>query len=324
MSNQMTLTLMIVVAIGVYIAIIALLPKRFSNRSSQHLKSAMQRLREQNQINASALERNDGVLGKNLEDNIFVKAYSSLPFVSEELGFIERAGLMPYFDRVVMVGLALMIGLFIITSKYGMLSLIIAPSVTLFAMYMFISMRAKKRRKHFLDLFPDALDIIVRSVKAGYPINNSIAMVADSMPPEIGKEYTRIVNEASYGYTLTEAVERFAERVDQPDVNFFSVVVGVQQETGGNLSEILSNLSALIRQRKHLRLKVLALSAEGRMTVWVLVGIAFFMVLIVHLFQPTHFKPLLETSAGHTVMMSIGGIFICTFFIIRKIINFKI
>jgi tight adherence protein B len=149
-------------------------------------------------------------------------------------------------------------------------------------------------------------------------------MVADSMPPEIAKEYTRIVSEASFGYTLAEAVQRFADRIQQPDVNFFSVVIGVQQETGGNLSEVLGNLSTVIRQRKHLRHKIKALSSEGKATVVILVGIAIFMVLTVKFVSPTHFKPLLETPAGHTVMMVIGSIFASTFFIIRRIINFRI
>lgn len=323
MSNQLVLALVTLFAISIYLVFVFLLPKKYTQHTSQRMKTVMQRLAEQREV-AATYEIKDLAQPKKIEDNFLVKAYLSLPFVSGEMAVIEQAGLMEHFDRVILAGIALLVVLFIATYPLGMFSLLIAPLTTYIVMYVFVAKRAKKRHRQFLDSFPDALDIIVRSVRAGYPINNAIAMVADTMPPEVGEEYMRIVNESSYGYTLAEAVNRFAERINQSDVSFFSVVVSVQQETGGNLAEILGNLSSLIRQRKHLRLKVKALSAEGRMTVIVLIGIAIFMVGLVYIFSPTHFKPLLETSAGHTVMTVIGCIFIGTYFVIRRIINFRI
>lgn len=323
MTSQLIIGLIIVTVIAAYIAGVVFFPKIFSPSSRQRTKSIMNRLAEQSAVSevAEGLSADRG--RKMIENNPIVKAYLSLPFVSEELDLIEQAGLMEKFDKVILAGVAILVLLLALTYKLGVLSIAIAPILTFLLIYLFLTRRAKSRRKKFLDLFPDALDIVVRSVKAGYPINTSIAMVADSMPSEIGDEYKRIVNEAAYGYTLSEAVARFAERMNQPDINFFSVVISVQQETGGNLAEVLNNLSSVLRQRKHLRLKVNALSAEGKMTVVILVGIAFFMVTIVQLFSPQHFKPLLETPQGHTVMTVIGCVFASSFYFIRRIINFR-
>jgi tight adherence protein B len=320
MTNELILVLAIIVSIGVYAVVVMFLPKKYTQKQNAHLKSAMQRLESMRGYGVQDADNEH----KNLETNPLVRAFLSLPFISDELVLIEQAGLLEKLDKVVLYSVVLLAIVLVLLSSYGLIALLIAPIITFAIVYFYLRIRVAKRRKRFLDLFPDALDIIVRSVKAGYPINTSIGMVADSMPPEIAKEYTRIVSEASFGYTLSEAVQRFADRIGQPDVNFFSVVIGVQQETGGNLSEILSNLSTVIRQRKHLRLKIKALSSEGKATVAILVGIAIFMVLAVKFVAPQHFNPLLQTQAGHTVMTVIGCIFVCTFFVIRRIINFRI
>ncbi len=320
MTSELILVLAIIVSIGVYAIVITLLPQKYTQKQNAHLKAAMQRLES---LRGPTDETADTGARK-VEENPLVRAFLSLPFISDELNLIEQAGLLGKIDKVLLYSFVLLVLSLLALSSYGLIALLLAPLITFICVYFYLRIRVARRRRQFLDLFPDALDIIVRSVKAGYPINNAIAMVADSMPPEIAKEYLRIVSEASFGYTLSEAVQRFADRIKQPDVNFFAVVIGVQQETGGNLSEVLGNLSTVIRQRKHLRLKIKALSSEGKATVVILVGIAIFMVLAVKFTAPNHFKPLLETPAGHTVMMVISAIFVSTFFIIRRIINFRI
>ena len=247
-----------------------------------------------------------------------------LPKSEAILNFIDRAGFIEKLDTVILVSILLLVTMAIMLSALGVLGIAIALLATFFIIYMFLKSRIRKRRQRFLAMLPDALDIIVRSVKSGYPINAAIGMVAESLPQDVGIEFLRIMNEASYGYTLGEAVERFAQRMDEPDVSFFSVVVNLQQETGGNLAEILSNLSNVIRQRQQLRLKIRALSAEGRITVVILVGIAACMVAAVQFFAPGHFDRLFSTSAGHSVMIATSTCFGLAFLTIRKIINFKI
>lgn len=320
MSSTVVLLIAMIVCITAYLLVISLMPKS----NNKYLKSAMERLEEQkdffekSQVDLKHKRRSD------IENNLFVRAYTELPYIGKNLDMIEQAGLVDSIDRLMMAGVGLIVVLMLLMSNLGLVSIILAPVLSFFIMYMFVKIKADKRRKRFLDLFPDALDIIIRSVKAGYPINTAIGMVADSMPAEIGYEYIRVMNETSYGYSLSEAVNRFAERLDEPDVAFFSVVIGVQQETGGNLAEVLGNLSNVIRQRKHLRLKINSLSAEGRITVRILIGIAFFMVLAVYLTAPQHFDPLLNTSLGHSVLGGVVVAFIIANIFIRRIINFRI
>src|SRR5690606_14615764 len=142
----------------------------------------------------------------------------------------------------------------ILFAPLGIFGALLAVILTLGGIRFYLKNVIKKRKENFLKMLPDALDISIRSVRDGYPIVPAIGMVADSLPPEIGAEYLRIMQEASYGYTLGEAVSRFADRMQDPDVSFFSVVVNLQQETGGNLAEVLSNLSYVIRQRQQLKL----------------------------------------------------------------------
>ena len=325
MMTQLALPLAIFIGISCYLIIILLLPKELLRAKTQHLKLAMQRLEEQQKRLHSARPSNPAESANKLsEDNVLVRALLVLPGSEHIISFVEDAGLINRLDRLVLVVFVMLVILSVLLAGFGVLGIFVAIIITFTLVYMFLKSRIKKRRQLFINMLPDALDIIVRSVKAGYPINAAIGMVADSLPPEIGAEYLRIMHEASYGYSLGEAVTRFAERMKESDVSFFAVVVNLQQETGGNLAEVLGNLSDVIRQRQQLKLKVRALSAEGRMTVVILVGIACFMVITVNLMAPGHFDRLFTTSAGNTVMTAVGSAFALAFIVIRKIINFRV
>ena len=325
MMEQLALPLIIAIGILCYIAIILVLPKSVTQGRSQHFRMAMQRLEEQQKrIKAARPSEKVDSLRSNMEDNALIRAFLVVPGAEHALSAVEQAGMIGKLDKLVFVGIIIFLALCLFLGGLGPLGIILAGIASYFVMCVYIKQRIKKRRQLFLNLLPDALEIIVRSIKSGYPINSAIGMVADSLPAEVGEEYLRIVHEASFGYSFAEAITRFAERMDEPDVSFFAVVVNIQQETGGNLSEVLTNLSRVIRQRQQLKLKIRALSAEGRITVWILVGIAASMIGIVQLMTPGHFEPLVGTSAGHTVIIAVGCAFFSAFLAIKKIINFKI
>lgn len=325
MMAQYAFPIAVVIALLCYLLIVLLLPKQALQGRTQHLRSAMQRLEEQ-QKRMSAMRPAETMkpIRSNLEHHLIVKGFLAIPGSSHAVNYIERAGMVESLDKIVCWTLGLWVVFVVLLKDFGALSVLVGAIAALFVVYMYLKMRIKKRRKLFLSMLPDALDIIVRSIKSGYPINAAIGMVADSLPPEVGAEYVRVMNEASYGYSLGEAVSRFADRMQEPDVSFFSVVVNLQQETGGNLTETLGNLSSIIRQRQQLRLKIRALSAEGRATVWILVGIAISMVAVVQFMSPGHFDKLFTTDAGHTIMISVASAFFCAFLFIKRIINFRI
>lgn len=184
--------------------------------------------------------------------------------------------------------------------------------------------RIEKRNQQFLDVFPDAMDMIVRSVRAGHPLSASLRMIAENIDPPVSTEFKQVIDEISYGRTLAEALARMAERIDQPDLNYFVVVLSVQQETGGNLSEVLSNLSEIIRKRKMLRLKIRALTAEARATGWVLGIMPVLVFGILYWMSPGYLMPLIERPLGNAILMSAIGLVMVGAWVVQRMIQVKV
>ncbi len=130
----------------------------------------------------------------------------------------------------------------------------------------FISMVAERRRKKLQAQFPEALDVFVRSLRAGHPVTGALELLTREMEDPIGSEFGLISDEISYGAELRQAMSDMAERWDIEDLRIFVVTLSIQAETGGNLAEVVENLARVIRERAGLLLKVRALSSEGRMT----------------------------------------------------------
>jgi tight adherence protein B len=166
--------------------------------------------------------------------------------------------------------------------------------------------------------------MIVRSVKSGHPLNAAMRMIADNMESPIREEFRQVINEVSYGRPLVEALKRMSQRIDEPDVNFFVVVLSVQQETGGNLAEILSNLSHVIRGRKKLKQKIRALTSEGRATSWILGALPIVQFLAVYFTSPSYLQPLFTTFIGNIVFGVALGLIFLALWIVRQMIDVDI
>lgn len=138
---------------------------------------------------------------------------------------------------------------------------------------MVIGRLADKRRRRMESQFPVALDIFVRGLRSGHPIPSALNLLIEEMDDPVGTEFGIVSDEVAFGFGLREALERMAARWNLPDIHMFVVSVSVQMETGGNLAEILENLSKVIRERASMYMKVRALSSEGRMTAWVLTAL---------------------------------------------------
>lgn len=186
-----------------------------------------------------------------------------------------------------------------------------------------LNMVAGKRMKRLASQLPDAMQIACRSLEAGHPVATAIALVAREMPDPIGTEFGMAADEVSYGMSLTNAVQRMAERAGDPDVELFAATVRLQEKTGGNLTELLKALAATIRERQTMRLKVKAASSEGRTSAMILTAAPFIVMLAIHLLRPEFYgdvigKPLIQYSfTGLFIWMFIGNM------VMRKMINFK-
>jgi tight adherence protein B len=182
----------------------------------------------------------------------------------------------------------------------------------------------KRRKEKFAGQFPEAIDIIVRSLRAGHPVPVAIGMVARELPDPVGSEFGLVADEITYGSDLEAAMRNMLYRVGQEDLPLFVTSVAIQATTGGNLSQILENLSKVIRERFKMRRKVKGLSAEGRVGAWILNLTPMVVFTIVNVISPDFYGEVWNRPA---TQIGLGGAFAWMMvgnLIMRRMINFKI
>ena len=180
----------------------------------------------------------------------------------------------------------------------------------------------KRRFKKFLAEFPGAVDIIIRGVKAGLPIAQCVAIIASESPEPVRSEFRRILESQSIGLSIGEACDRMAESMPVAEANFFTIVVNLQQKSGGNLSEALGNLSRVLRDRKKMRLKVNAMSAEAKASAGIIGALPFAVCGLVYLSSPDYLSLLFTTVTGRIVLAVSGAWMIIGILVMKKMITF--
>jgi tight adherence protein B len=180
-----------------------------------------------------------------------------------------------------------------------------------------------RRQNAFLTEFANAIDVIVRGVKSGLPLNECLNIIARESPDPIAGEFREIVDQQRVGVPLQECFERLMDRVPLAEVRFFGIVIGIQQSAGGNLSEALGNLSGVLRDRKAMQAKVKALSAEAKASAAVLAALPFIVMTLVYLSTPDYIALLWQKKRGNVMIVCSAFWMMCGVLIMRKMINFK-
>jgi tight adherence protein B len=157
-------------------------------------------------------------------------------------------------------------------------------------MFLVLNHIRNRRVSSFAEQLPDVIDIITRGVRAGLPFSSAITLVAREMPDPVAAEFAMLADEIAFGLDLRSALDNLYRRVGQDDLLFLTVAVGIQIQTGGNLGEILSRLSKLMRSRSKMRLKINALSAEGRLSAIALTILPFALFLIINFISPAYYS----------------------------------
>ncbi len=188
---------------------------------------------------------------------------------------------------------------------------------------LFILYRRSLRLRAFVRAFPDALDMMTSSLRAGHALNKAIQMVGLEAPDPIGVEFRKTFEETNLGLPMREALVNLTQRVNSIDLKLFITAVLLQRETGGNLAEILEKISYTIRERFKLMGQIRTYTAQGRMTMWVLGSMPVVFSLIINAINPDYFAPLLESPAGRKLLMAGAIMQILGFLVIRKIIRIK-
>lgn len=187
-----------------------------------------------------------------------------------------------------------------------------------------LQMRANRMRKKMQDQFPVALDVFVRGLRAGHPVAAALDLLTVEMPDPIGSQFGMVVDEVTYGADLRDALQTMAERWDLVDMRMFVVSLSVQRETGGNLAEILENLSQVIRERQSLLLKVRALSSEGRMTAVVLTALPILAFASLIMFNPGFYLDVADDPAFVPGFVSLIILYVVGFVAIQRMVNIKV
>jgi tight adherence protein B len=179
-----------------------------------------------------------------------------------------------------------------------------------------------RREKKFLRALPDAVDVIVRGIKAGLPLFESIKVVAADAPEPLKTEFMTIIETQAIGMPLGEACARLYERMPLPEANFFGIVVAIQQKSGGNLSEALGNLSKVLRDRKKMAEKIQAMSMEAKASAAIIGALPPIVMLLVYLSTPDYISLLWTHPTGRLLLAGCAFWMSCGIFVMKKMINF--
>ena len=180
----------------------------------------------------------------------------------------------------------------------------------------------KRREAKFLTNFPDAVDIIVRGVKAGLPLLESLRIITNDAPEPLKSEFRAIVETQAIGIPLGEACGKLYDRIPVPEANFFAIVVSIQQRAGGNLSEALGNLSRVLRDRKKMKAKIQAMSMEAKASAMIIAALPIAVMTLVYLTSPQYIELLWTHQIGRIMLAACAAWMSIGVFVMRKMINF--
>ncbi|MCA1405827.1 type II secretion system F family protein [Ensifer sp. IC3342] len=261
---------------------------------------------------------------KELEKKQQEKSAKSAPSMKMRLAQANLSMSVPQFYLFSAIfGLFALLLTFVASGK-----LLIAAGVALIAAAglprWIVGFMIKRRCKKFLEEFPNALDVMVRSIKSGLPLNDALRLIASDGQEPVKTEFRRVVESQQVGLAVPEACARMIHNIPLPEVNFFAVVIAIQAQAGGNLSEALGNLSKVLRERKKMKAKVSALSMEAKASACIIGALPVIVATLVYLTSPEYMMILFTDPRGHLIMgvsavwMSIG------IFVMRNMINFDI
>lgn len=204
------------------------------------------------------------------------------------------------------------------------LAFVVAAALTILLPLLYVRRRKEKQRRRMEEQFPVALDVFTRALRAGHPVASAIELLTTEMEDPIGSEFGMVADQVAYGMPLTDALLDMAERWDLQDIRMFVVSISLQSETGGNLAEVLSNLSAVIRDRMSIYMKVRALSSEGRMSGWMLSALPVITIVTFFLINPSFYLDVAQDPIfviGFTLLLVNYALGV---FMIRRMIDLKV
>jgi tight adherence protein B len=239
---------------------------------------------------------------------------------------IEQAGwsITPKTFWTISGGLALSVTLVMVLMQYSLwIALLAGFAAGMGLPRWWMNFRIGARKKAFVKEFANAIDVIVRGVKAGLPLNECLKVIANESSAPVGPEFRILIESMKIGVTLEDALKKMYERMQTPEVNFFQIVLAIQSKTGGNLSEALGNLAAVLRDRKRLHGKIQALSSEAKASALIIGSLPIVVMLLVYLTTPSYITLLFTERLGNVMLLCCAVWMSIGILIMKKMINFK-
>lgn len=188
----------------------------------------------------------------------------------------------------------------------------------------FLGYLCKRRQNVFLNDFADAIDVMVRALKAGLPVSESMKIISTELGAPVGPEFLEVVEGQRIGISIDQGIERMYERMPLSEVNFLAIVMTIQSKTGGNLSEALGNLSRVLRDRKKMKLKIRSVSQEAKSSAAIIGSLPFVIMGALTILNPNYMNPLFETSLGNILLVGSATWMTIGVLVMRKMISFEI
>ncbi len=186
-----------------------------------------------------------------------------------------------------------------------------------------LSYLKRRRINKFVDELPNAMDVIVRGVRAGLPLGDCLRVIANEAREPLRSEFRAIVETQTLGVPLTESVAKLYERVPVAEANFFAIMIAIQQKAGGNLAEAIGNLSKVIRERKKMKGKIAAMSSEAKASAGIIAALPFVVATLTYLTSPNYISLLWTTQAGQIALVGSGMWMMLGILVMKKMINFN-
>jgi len=251
-----------------------------------------------------------------------------LPEFKRLAAMLERSGkplsAKQYVFRRALMFLVIVFLIAILLKKPLFLAVPLAFIVGAWVPIKILQMGVAKQNREFLKLFPDAIDLIVRGLRSGLPVSESLVLVSQEVSAPVGPVFGRVANTMKLGVPLEKALQETAKKLDLAEFNFFTTSILLQRETGGNLSEILNNLSEVLRARIMMRLKIKAMSSEARASTIIIGALPFVVITAVGVLSPDYMKPLFNDYRGNIWLGVAAGMLGSGLWIMNRMSKFEI
>jgi len=293
--------------------------RRVVDRLTESPTSASRRDKE---VKESLLRRRSGDLQSGMLDGIV----SRLRIVNKFQRVLDQADVNWSASRTLvnLTAITLLVGALMIVLQFRGVTVLGVSVATYSLPLLWLMHKRKKRIRVLVEQLPDVFDLMGQALRAGHALAGAIQLISQQMPEPVSKEFARVFQEQNLGIKIEEALISMADRVDQMDVRFFVTAVLIQRQTGGDLAEVLDKIGKIIRDRVQLLGTVQALTAEGRLSGWVLLAlpvVVFFACLVVN---PTYARVLIDTSTGRMLLGISGAMDLMGMAMIKKIVNIKV